>query len=327
MKTRLVYIDILKGIAIFLVVMGHFLSWTFTEKPQDVLPSIVREIIYAFHMPLFMFLSGYVVDLRKKTYSLSGGMCLLKKRLVTLLLPCMSWFVISGFNEVPWFLRALFEIMVVYVICRSISLLFKRYRNYVELILFILGYLVIFVITRVIRGTGVDDIFNMTQFQIMYPYFIMGYIFRKYELGPLIIKRGATCAIIGFISFFYLYHYTTHTDSVHAIYRYILGGAGVFCIYIIVASIKNYDNIMSRALALCGKYSIEIYLVSYYCIPRLYLVGDYILLTAKTDMYTSISIQIVSGFVVSVYATMMCILFAKFIGRSNFLNLIMFGKQ
>ena len=55
---RLVYIDILKGIAIILVVMGHmFVPYT------DYLDSTVNQMIYSVHMPLFIFLSGFVFHL------------------------------------------------------------------------------------------------------------------------------------------------------------------------------------------------------------------------------------------------------------------------
>lgn len=48
MKKRLQYLDICKGMGIFLVVLGHVLQ----NNP-------FRIWIYSFHMPLFFFLSGY----------------------------------------------------------------------------------------------------------------------------------------------------------------------------------------------------------------------------------------------------------------------------
>lgn len=64
MKQRLDYVDSLKGFAILLVVMGHVIAWFF-KSYMDILPmqpSPMRlwHIIYSFHMPLFMFISGYL---------------------------------------------------------------------------------------------------------------------------------------------------------------------------------------------------------------------------------------------------------------------------
>lgn len=55
MKQRIDYIDRMKGLAIFLVVMGHVYGMAFAQ-PEDV----AYRVISSFHMPLFMFLSGLV---------------------------------------------------------------------------------------------------------------------------------------------------------------------------------------------------------------------------------------------------------------------------
>ncbi len=52
---RLITIDIIKGIAIILVVIGHYIP---EQAPMWYVE--MRKVIYTFHMPLFMFASGYV---------------------------------------------------------------------------------------------------------------------------------------------------------------------------------------------------------------------------------------------------------------------------
>lgn len=56
MKPRLYYLDMLKGMAIFLVVMGHIL--TFCVRGVDAAP--VFKFIGEIHMPLFFFVSGWL---------------------------------------------------------------------------------------------------------------------------------------------------------------------------------------------------------------------------------------------------------------------------
>ena len=51
---RLNWVDSLKGLGIFLVIMGHL-------KP----PQIVWLWIFSFHIPLFFFISGYVFNSKK----------------------------------------------------------------------------------------------------------------------------------------------------------------------------------------------------------------------------------------------------------------------
>ncbi|RHF27507.1 DUF1624 domain-containing protein [Bacteroides xylanisolvens] len=55
---RLLYIDILKSLAILMVIMGHFAIYVFGITPSE----LVWSIIYSCHVPLFMFLSGYVLS-------------------------------------------------------------------------------------------------------------------------------------------------------------------------------------------------------------------------------------------------------------------------
>ena len=64
MKERLGYIDAIKGFAILLVVIGHVIPWCFTTFDNVVSmtpsPVLLWKIIYSFHMPLFMFVSGFL---------------------------------------------------------------------------------------------------------------------------------------------------------------------------------------------------------------------------------------------------------------------------
>lgn len=55
MKKRDVYFDNLKAILIFMVVLGHFLNL----NSSTLLIGAFNNIIYFFHMPLFVFVTGY----------------------------------------------------------------------------------------------------------------------------------------------------------------------------------------------------------------------------------------------------------------------------
>lgn len=54
-RLRIDYIDRMKGLAIFLVVMGHVYGMAFAQSDD-----VAYRVISSFHMPLFMFLSGLV---------------------------------------------------------------------------------------------------------------------------------------------------------------------------------------------------------------------------------------------------------------------------
>lgn len=56
MKERIYLFDNLKAVLIFFVVVGHFTSLNRFHNP---LIGAVNNVIYSFHMPLFIFVSGY----------------------------------------------------------------------------------------------------------------------------------------------------------------------------------------------------------------------------------------------------------------------------
>lgn len=85
MKDRERWLDVVKGIGIFLMVLGH--SGTSTE---------IRNWIYGFHMPLFFVVAGYMFDAEKWE---KGAGALIKSRACAYLIPYVILFLI---NLVAW---------------------------------------------------------------------------------------------------------------------------------------------------------------------------------------------------------------------------------
>ena len=92
MKKRIDCLDVAKGIAMFLVVMGH--AALAYDTPYW------RVAIYSFHMPLFFLVSGVVVGRAK-----DGWGAFVKKNVLTLLVPYLIWALIYlpfKFESLPW---------------------------------------------------------------------------------------------------------------------------------------------------------------------------------------------------------------------------------
>jgi fucose 4-O-acetylase-like acetyltransferase len=83
---RVSYIDALRGFAILLVVLGHAIQYSVVD--YDAQP--VFRLIYAFHMPLFMFISGFVYH-----HDSRNPWPFLRKKLQFLVLPFFSWLLVS----------------------------------------------------------------------------------------------------------------------------------------------------------------------------------------------------------------------------------------
>lgn len=112
--------DILKGTLILLVVLGHAIQLTYSSVELNVWYQPIFNIIYTFHMPLFIFVSGYFFknSLNKRTKDL------LKNKVKRLLLPACIYSTI---------------IILLYIVITgdkmpSLSFLYKQYKTYWYLI-------------------------------------------------------------------------------------------------------------------------------------------------------------------------------------------------
>ena len=58
-NNRNLYIDLIKGIAIITVIIGHLIQYTSVGN-FNFYENYIYKFIYSFHMPLFMLISGYL---------------------------------------------------------------------------------------------------------------------------------------------------------------------------------------------------------------------------------------------------------------------------
>ena len=79
---RKVFIDYAKGLALLLVVIGN--CWKFNLVGTSA--KELFDMIYSFHMPLFMLLSGYVASLSIEKY-LSRKVEYIRKKVCSLVVP------------------------------------------------------------------------------------------------------------------------------------------------------------------------------------------------------------------------------------------------
>ena len=103
-KDRMKNIDCLKGIAILLVVLGHSIQYLYGN--EVAFHNRLFNYIYSFHMPLFMFISGFV------SYKIYVSWDNIKKRAYQLLppffiCPLIASLLFEGKFEINSFLRLL----------------------------------------------------------------------------------------------------------------------------------------------------------------------------------------------------------------------------
>ena len=86
-KSRNQTVDILRGIAMLLVVLGH----TMTGCTIGAEESFLFNIVWSLQMPLFVLISGYVTKYSRNIEDASGLWKYVKKRTVAYMLPWLVW--------------------------------------------------------------------------------------------------------------------------------------------------------------------------------------------------------------------------------------------
>lgn len=277
-KKRIDYIDITKGIAIFLVVWGHVIQVGGAER--DFFQDKLFTFIYSFHMPLFMILSGYVFAKTIQRKVLREN---IRNKLTRLVIPAVCWgilyyavkiiienylldghysFSISGMVqeiENVWFLWSVF-------CCTMIVLFAEQIKNKVFAFLFYFSAVVI-----------LYYIPNGELHLFLFPYFLIGYIWGKKE--KISFMFGCVCILLFpiLLSYYSKEHYiyvsgiTRWCDELGVgrqisidIFRWGIGLAGSFFIITLVRWITkevSSDNKICKAFKELGKYTLEIYVM------------------------------------------------------------------
>jgi fucose 4-O-acetylase-like acetyltransferase len=90
---RLDWIDAARGVGILLVVYGHAIRGVEAANMYHAPTLVVQDaVIYAFHMPLFFFVSGLFAGRRPGDTTTA----FLKSRLITLVWPYLLWSLVQG---------------------------------------------------------------------------------------------------------------------------------------------------------------------------------------------------------------------------------------
>lgn len=88
-KSRSTQFDILKGLGILFVILGHSVPDFPVNLRADFLSGTIEKLMYSFHMPLFFICAGCMVQMFDSKQLVSGGF--LKKKFLRLIVPYMCF--------------------------------------------------------------------------------------------------------------------------------------------------------------------------------------------------------------------------------------------
>lgn len=272
MNERNPQIDALKGWAIFLVILGHTIFWIDQTKAGS---NLIFNIVYTFHVPLFFFVSGYLVYGRFGPTTLTW----IKKKFMGIIIPYIIFTFVYFYirpgdylsqitlenlvyymfsytkPDSAWFLPVLFESFVVLSFIINIEKTMKKISFIPFLILFFIAFPLL----------PINSIPGGSQL-VHYPiYVVIGYYVSKYKENIFKIKNDKNTymnysfLIIGFLLFPVAFSLRSQSIFNSIYFKIILAFTGMILSYFIIKLLK--DSKFFSLFALCGVYSLELYLI------------------------------------------------------------------
>lgn len=334
-KKRIEYLDQLKAIAIIFVVIGHSIENNTLESSQSPLFSW----IYSFHMPLFMFISGYVAFKTMRINTFTEFFPYIKGRALTLLVPYFMWsvviknfFFVSKMNtnilkeivlaattwNVYWFLFVLFVLTIIYTIFFIISKKINTNNNIIiELLIFIVTTLLLVVIKMLHIFTPVVDI---NTYLLYFFYFFTGHFVAKFYILSNIFLEKRMFAIFALAFILFSGRYNFHDLGVpNKIIKTIVSISAIASLYYIVNK-ANWSPIVAKYLKIIGQNTLAIYTTHF---ALNYLVKDRPPLLSHLSNFSLITFTLI--FSMCVIAG--CIIIKRIVEISPYFNFCLYGQK
>ena len=308
---RLLEFDFIKLFAMFLVLWGNCTQYLLTaEHPVD---EPVYRLIYAFHMPLFIMVSGYFASsaLMKKVKPFLIGKAL------QLLLPCLTWgtlfYLILLAISTPehsysfflchnlWFLKCLFACYVIYYVVFRICKPF---------------YL------AVILSVGIALFIPDRHIQSLFPYFMIGVLLQRYY--DIFCRYICSITSISMVSFVFLsYFNSTEVYWSHSVFSFILGLAGSLSVISVVHFGKTgfSGSPHFQRIARFGQYTLGVYILQYFILEKL------MPMFINLDAYPAKLTNYVIHPLLSLVLLALCIAITQLMYKNRYTALIFFGKR
>lgn len=267
------WVTIAKGLAIILVVMGHYLP--------DQAPAywrVINKTIYAFHMPLFFVLSGFLYTHERDTWSQ-----LIRQKVTRLLYPFFSiaaifffiksiaaiffsldhpveiksllWLLINpvrSYMPLLWFVHTLFFIFMIYPLLR-------RYLIKGNLSIFL-----VFLLINTLFWTDGPTLFSNPFLHI--PFFVFGVALRENSRLRSWVLSGNWLSSVLWLSLFILMLFVGNRADVEGVIRYpykvLIGTLGTLMAAntaLFIASLRLQNGVRAILMTI-GYHSMTIYL-------------------------------------------------------------------
>ena len=252
----------------FMVVMGHTIY--FCMYHETTFHDDIFNLICTFHVPLFFFLSGFVINTPPNIAKFITKACrfltpmLIIGTINALLIYRLKDFFLNGGHNGYWYLLTLtifYMMMMIFNINKSNN----KYKSFVfDIIIAFCIWLIFYFLLHI--PNIIIDALNPWGAYAFWPFFIIGYFCRKYKIIDYFTKSIiptilciVTYLIIVFILFDQLKHLSVYMDFCIAL-------VAIAALIGIVIKFEQSNSWLDRQLLFIGTHTLDIYIYHYFFI-------------------------------------------------------------
>lgn len=270
-KERIAFIDVLKGVAIICVVLGHIVDGYYKSNlysNQNHIFWMIFVIIYAFHMGLFFILSGYLYGIVYAKLTISQKQNKIKNQIKKLLYVYIVWcFFMWAFKLVlgKWANGDVRSIDIVLIPVKSIDPYWYLYvliifylffsTRFIEKVRMKKVFIIVSIISIIASWMPIIRIFEISKVL----YFAFFFYFGNYIAQNKVIfnKNILIMAILAIILI--ILKFPSQIDRIGGINWLCAIGISITLFWIFQSNEKICKK--CKILQICGRYSLEIYVM------------------------------------------------------------------
>lgn len=323
---RLEHVDVMRGIAIILVVIQHILQTNGYGKENPV-----SVFILSFHMPLFFAISGYITQKVTSIESWGNLRRFIYKKAISIALPCLVWtlfvnnyILVRSWHTIDlvtvvqgimhpglWFLKSLFFILIAYGIGNFVL---NKLRTNHRFVAFPLSLLATFVVIALLFVSGIEGkaIFMYTLS------FMGGGILTLYpKTEKLCLSDG-----VGMLAFFCFFILSTHWQldggTIDDLYKIIISSVCFIVLLNFTQKFVFFPSI-SRLLQMFGRESLSIYVIHFH----LCVFADNKIETIAINPF----VLFIITYILAICICCVCAYVSIAVKKNKYLGLLLFGKK
>lgn len=346
MSNRLQYFDVLKGIAIFLVVMGHVLTMCI----RDIDSAFSFKMIGEIHMPIFFFISGFFSykAIESKTFITPK----LKQRFLQLIVPFIVvsalwvWYFPHSQLSSPlsaqlsslygdiwkngyWFTLCLFEIILIYA---GLCCIFRRTTNAaIQISISICVWIFIGILTFHLLPEQICNILSLSLVFQFFPIFMVGvfassnrhyFLYATTKSWIYTVSLIVVCLTIYYLCYYWEFPYipSGFIYIIRCIMHIALACIAIAVVKRWVETVSTPNSAIS-IFSYLGKESLSIYLLHYF---MLFPIGS--LQTPLRDMGLGFVPTITIAAIITSIIIFIVLVANYIIGHSKLFSLLLTGK-